>query len=210
MGGRSWSRDSLWIMKRHGMLVRFSVFGVMFIMSVCEALVSLMLCVWLFSQEWRWSLLCCVSLRWWWRGPGVACCSSLRSALWSCSFSPPAPLTWRFLVMCFTACWVQCTPTAAMLLCSTTRSDWSPLPLCAALNRLSSAYLSYSSPHLCFDECDWPLVLVPTGRSQNHPVWLSQHPQPNRPLLYRLVISSGLFVGLSRAVGYYSCVTSRG
>lgn len=36
--------------------------------------------------------------------------------------------------------------------------------------------------------------LVLSGRSQNHSVWLPQHPQPNRPLLYRFVIPPFLFL----------------
>lgn len=85
--------------------------------------------LWLFFKEWRWSPLCCVSLQWRPTGPGTACCCSLRSAQWSCSYSPPAPQTWRSWATCFTACLVRSMPTAAMRPCSTTRSDWPRLSL---------------------------------------------------------------------------------
>lgn len=39
------------------------------------------------------------------------------------------------------------------------------------------------------DSC--PLLV--TGRSQNHSVRLSQHPEPNRPLLHRFVVPLSLF-----------------
>lgn len=83
----------------------------------------------LLSQEGRWSRPGRAS---WLRrtGRGVACCCSPRSARWSCSSLRPAPRTWRFSATCFTACWAQCMPTTAMLLCSTTRSARILLPLC--------------------------------------------------------------------------------
>lgn len=40
------------------------------------------------------------------------------------------------------------------------------------------------------DSC--PLVVI--GRSQNHSVWLSQHPEPNRPLAHRFVVPLSLFL----------------
>lgn len=49
-----------------------------------------------------------------------------------------------------------------------------------------SAFCALCITFTCFS--NWPTILVRTGRSQNHPVWLSQDPQPKRPFLYRFVV----------------------
>lgn len=62
------------------------------------------------------------------------------------------------------------------------------------LTTSSSFYYPRLSQQLCSDAYHCLFVLVLSGRSQNHPIWLLQHPQPNTPLLYRFVISSGLLL----------------
>lgn len=141
-----------------------------------------------------------MSVRWWRPGPGEVCCSSPRSAQLSCSFSPLALQIWRFWIMCSTACWVQCTPTAAMLLCYMSRSGWPLVLLFTTLRCPSSCVLmninvSLSGP---YREESKPSYLAFTTSSAKH-----------TPPLQVCYFCWFTFV-LSHNLGWYSCGTVRG
>lgn len=86
-----------------------------------------------------------MSLQPWRVDRSEACCCYRRSAQWNCRYLPLVPQIWRFWVMCFTACWAQYTPTAAMLPYSTNRSEWPLLHFFVLLFSTSTDYLSYSA-----------------------------------------------------------------